>query len=82
MLRVQGCDVQTISRCGHCPLGFLDTKDMTMLTLPTSLRVFAKTGPTDMRRVLRVSSDLSRMNCASRWNQATCSSSSIGAAIA
>ena len=53
-----------------------------MLTLPTSLRVFAKTGPTDMRKSLRVWLDLSSENWASRWNRATCSSSSTGAAIA
>ncbi|MFZ1932273.1 MAG: IS66 family insertion sequence element accessory protein TnpB [Thermoguttaceae bacterium] len=38
-------------RGDYCFVGLsLDAKDATMLMLPTSLRVFAKTGPTDMRR--------------------------------
>jgi transposase len=38
-------------RGNHCPVGLpLDAKDATKLMLPTSVHVFAKTGPTDMRR--------------------------------
>jgi hypothetical protein len=35
---------------GGDDLGLLEAKDAAMLSLPTSLRVFAKTGPTDMRK--------------------------------
>ena len=50
VLRVQGCDAQTIGAVVAALGGPGNTKDTAMLTLPSSLRVFAKTGPTDMRK--------------------------------
>ncbi len=83
VLRVQGCDAQTIGAVVAALSASVNTKDTPMLTLAHVAACVCQDRPHRYAtKSSRVWLDWWSENCASRWNRATCSSSSIGAAIA